>query len=100
MSPSEAPKTKAPKKGKSKNGRALQKAAGHVSHKHKHRNDSKEPWSCAFLVDNRLVDEDDSFLKSKDVRGGQVADAVGRALFLPKDMKVWQEKRSEHMLEN
>jgi hypothetical protein len=29
-----------------------------------------------------------------------VADAVGRALLLPKDMKVWQEKRSEHMVEN
>ena len=29
-----------------------------------------------------------------------MADAVGRALFLPKDMKVWQEKRSKHMLEN
>jgi hypothetical protein len=100
LSPSEAPKAKAPKKGKSKNGRALQKAAGHVSHKHKHRNDSKEPWSCAFLVEGRPVDEDDSVLKSKDVRGGQVADAVGRALLLPKDMKVWQEKRSEHMLEN
>ena len=52
LSPSEAPKAKASKKGKSKNGQALQKAAGHVSHKHKHRNDSKEPWSCAFLVDN------------------------------------------------
>ncbi len=29
-----------------------------------------------------------------------MADAVGRALLLPKDMKVWQEKRSEHMVEN
>ena len=36
LSPFEAPKAKAPKKGKSKNGRALQKAAGHVSYKHKH----------------------------------------------------------------
>uniref|UniRef100_A0A2N9JBB6 Uncharacterized protein n=1 Tax=Fagus sylvatica TaxID=28930 RepID=A0A2N9JBB6_FAGSY len=100
LSPSETPKAKAPKKRKSKNGRARQKVAGHVSHKHKHWNDSKEPWSCAFLIDNRPIDEDDSVLKSKDVRGGQVADAVGRALLLPKDMKVWQEKRFEHMLEN
>ena len=29
-----------------------------------------------------------------------MADAVGRALLFPKDMKIWQEKRSEHMLEN
>ena len=88
------------KKGKNKNGRALQKAAGHVSHKHKHRNDSKEPWSCEFYVKGRPVDEDDSVLKSKEVRGGQVSDAVGRALLHPKDMKIWQEKRSEHMVEN
>ena len=46
------------------------------------------------------MDEEDSVLKSKDVRGGQVVNTVGRALLLPKDMKVWQEKRSEHMLEN
>uniref|UniRef100_A0A2N9HR10 Uncharacterized protein n=1 Tax=Fagus sylvatica TaxID=28930 RepID=A0A2N9HR10_FAGSY len=100
LSPSEPPKAKAPKKGKSKNGRALQKAAGHVSHKHKHRNDSKELWSCKFYVEGQHVDEDDLILKSKEVQGGQVADVVGRALLLPKDMKIWQEKRSEHMLEN
>uniref|UniRef100_A0A2N9HXZ6 Uncharacterized protein n=1 Tax=Fagus sylvatica TaxID=28930 RepID=A0A2N9HXZ6_FAGSY len=100
LSPLESSKAKAAKKGKSKNVRALQKATGHVAHKHKHRNDSKEPWSCEFYVEGRPVDEDDSVLKSKDVRGGQVADAVGRALLLPKDMKVWQEKRFEHMLEN
>jgi hypothetical protein len=88
------------KRGKSKNGRALQKAAGHVSHKNKHRNDLKEPWSCEFYVEGRPVDENDSVLKSKEVQGGQVADAVGRALLLPKDMKIWQEKRSEHMVEN
>jgi hypothetical protein len=29
-----------------------------------------------------------------------VAEAVGKALLLPEDMKVWQEKRSKHMLEN
>jgi hypothetical protein len=29
-----------------------------------------------------------------------VADAVGTALLLPEDMKVWQKKRSKHMLEN
>uniref|UniRef100_A0A2N9HV42 Uncharacterized protein n=1 Tax=Fagus sylvatica TaxID=28930 RepID=A0A2N9HV42_FAGSY len=70
-SPSRLPKAKAPKKGKSKNDRALQKATG------------------------------DSVLKSgKGVRGGEVAKAVGKALLLPEDMKVWQEKRSKHMLEN
>uniref|UniRef100_A0A2N9HXI2 Uncharacterized protein n=1 Tax=Fagus sylvatica TaxID=28930 RepID=A0A2N9HXI2_FAGSY len=60
------------KKGKSKSARALQKAA----------------------------DERDSVLKSGSVRGGKVADAVGKALLLLEDMKVWQEKRSKHMLEN
>uniref|UniRef100_A0A2N9IZ18 Transposase (putative) gypsy type domain-containing protein n=1 Tax=Fagus sylvatica TaxID=28930 RepID=A0A2N9IZ18_FAGSY len=41
------------------------------------------------------------FLKSgRGVRGGQVAEAVGKALLLPEDMKVWQEKRSKYMLEN
>uniref|UniRef100_A0A2N9IHI8 Transposase (putative) gypsy type domain-containing protein n=1 Tax=Fagus sylvatica TaxID=28930 RepID=A0A2N9IHI8_FAGSY len=50
---------------------------------------------------NRAVDEGDSVLKSgKGVRGGEVAEAVGKALLLPEDMKVWQEKRSKHMLEN
>ena len=29
-----------------------------------------------------------------------MAEAVRKALLLPKDMKVWQEKRSRHMLEN
>ena len=29
-----------------------------------------------------------------------MAEAVGKALLLPEDMKVWQEKRSKHMLEN
>uniref|UniRef100_A0A2N9G3B9 Uncharacterized protein n=1 Tax=Fagus sylvatica TaxID=28930 RepID=A0A2N9G3B9_FAGSY len=100
-SPSQPPKAKAPKKGKSKNDRALQKAAGQVPQRHKHRNDSKQPWICAFLFDDRTVDEGDSVLKSgKDVRGGQVAEAVGKTLLLPEDMKVWQEKRSKHMLEN
>ena len=46
------------------------------------------------------MDEANSVLKNKEVRGGQVADAVGRALLFSKDMKVWQEKRSEHMVEN
>ena len=98
---SEPSKAKTPsKKGKNKNGRALQKATGHVSHKHKHRNDSKEPWKCEFYIKGWPVDEEDLVLKSKEVRGGQVVDAVGRALLLPKDMKIWQEKRSEQMLEN
>uniref|UniRef100_A0A2N9FM66 Uncharacterized protein n=1 Tax=Fagus sylvatica TaxID=28930 RepID=A0A2N9FM66_FAGSY len=100
-SPPRLPKAKAPKKGKSKNDRALQKAAGQVSQRHRHQDDSKQPWSCAFLLENRAVDEGDSVLKSgKGVRGGQVAEAVGKALLLPEDMKVWQEKRSKHMLEN
>jgi hypothetical protein len=29
-----------------------------------------------------------------------VSEAVGKALLLPEDMKVWQQKRSKHMLEN
>uniref|UniRef100_A0A2N9IA83 Uncharacterized protein n=1 Tax=Fagus sylvatica TaxID=28930 RepID=A0A2N9IA83_FAGSY len=73
-SSSRLPKAKAPKRGKSKNDRDLQKAT---------------------------VDEGDSVLKNgKGVRGGEVAAAVGKALLLPEDMKVWQEKRSKHMLEN
>uniref|UniRef100_A0A2N9G7V4 Uncharacterized protein n=1 Tax=Fagus sylvatica TaxID=28930 RepID=A0A2N9G7V4_FAGSY len=56
--------------------------------------------NCDFLVDGRAEDEGYSVLKSGDVRGGQVANTVGRALLLPEDMKVWQEKRSKHMLEN
>ena len=98
---SKLPKVKTPpKKRKGKSGRALQKAAGHVSHKHKHRNDLKELWKCEFYVEGRPVDEEDSVLKGKKLRGGQVADAIGKALFLPKDMKIWQEKRSAQMLEN
>jgi hypothetical protein len=46
------------------------------------------------------VDEDDSVVKGKEVRGGQVADAIGRALLLPKDMKIWQGNTSENMVEN
>ena len=100
-SPSRLPNAKAPKKGKSKNDRALQKAAGQVSQRPRHQDDSKQPWSCSFLLENRAVDEGDSVLKSgKSVRGGEVAEAVGKALLLPEDMKVWQEKRSKHMLEN
>jgi hypothetical protein len=29
-----------------------------------------------------------------------VVDAIGKALLLPRDMKVWQEDSSERMLEN
>ena len=29
-----------------------------------------------------------------------MAEAVGKVVLLPEDMKVWQEKRSKHMLEN
>uniref|UniRef100_A0A2N9HCE6 Uncharacterized protein n=1 Tax=Fagus sylvatica TaxID=28930 RepID=A0A2N9HCE6_FAGSY len=100
-SPPQPPKAKASKKGKSKHDRALQKAAGQAPQRHKHQNDPKQPWNCPFLLENRAVDEGDSVLKSgKDVRGGQVAEAVEKALLLPEDMKVWQEKRSKHMLEN
>ncbi len=38
-------------KGKNKNGRAFQKAIGHVSHKRKHRSGSKVPWSCEFYIE-------------------------------------------------
>uniref|UniRef100_A0A2N9I2P2 Uncharacterized protein n=1 Tax=Fagus sylvatica TaxID=28930 RepID=A0A2N9I2P2_FAGSY len=90
-SPPRLPKAKAPKKGKSKNDRALQKAAGQVSQRHMHQDDLKQPWSCTFLLENRTVDEGDSVLKSgKGVRGGQVAEVVGKALLLPKDMKAVQ----------
>uniref|UniRef100_A0A2N9FVY1 Glucose-methanol-choline oxidoreductase C-terminal domain-containing protein n=1 Tax=Fagus sylvatica TaxID=28930 RepID=A0A2N9FVY1_FAGSY len=69
-------KKKSPsKKGKSKSARALRKAAG-------------QPYTK------------DLVLNSGNVRNGQVADAVGKALLLPEDMRVWQEKRSKHMLEN
>ena len=101
MPPTEPPKAKSPsRRGKNKNGRALQKTVGHVSHKRKHRNDSKVPWSCEFYVGGRPIDEDGSVVKGKEVRGGQVADAVGRAFLLPKDMKIWQGNTSEHMVEN
>lgn len=99
--PTEPSKAKSPsKKRKSKNGRALQKTAGHVSHKRKHRDESKVLWSCEFYVEGRPVDEDDSVVKGKEVQGGQVPDVVGRALLLPKDMKIWQGNTSEHMVEN
>jgi hypothetical protein len=51
-------------------------------------------------VDSQPVNEDDSVWKSKDVRGGQIADAVGRALLLPKDMRAWQGNNSTQMIEN
>uniref|UniRef100_A0A2N9GE39 Uncharacterized protein n=1 Tax=Fagus sylvatica TaxID=28930 RepID=A0A2N9GE39_FAGSY len=38
--------------------------------------------------------------KSKDVKGGQIADVVGRALLLPKDMRAWQWSNSMQMIEN
>ena len=90
LPPTEPLKTKSPsKKGKSKNGRALQKAVGHISHKRKHHNnESKIPWSYKFYVEGRPVDEDDSVVKGKEVRGGQVANAIGRALLLLNDMKI------------
>ena len=93
--------TKSPsKKGKGKNSRAPQKATGHVSHKRKHQKELPAPWSCEFYVNDRLVNEDDSVWKSKDVRGGQIADTVGNALLLPKDMKAWKGSNSTQMIEN
>ena len=89
-----------PKKGKGKDNRALQKATGHVSHKRKRQKELPAPWKCEFYVDDRLVNEDDSVWKSKDVRGGQIADAVGSALLLPKDMKAWKGGNSTQMIEN
>uniref|UniRef100_A0A2N9I4R5 Transposase (putative) gypsy type domain-containing protein n=1 Tax=Fagus sylvatica TaxID=28930 RepID=A0A2N9I4R5_FAGSY len=43
------------------------------------------------FLKNRSVDKGDSVLKSgRGVRGGQVAEAVGKALLLPEDMKAVQ----------
>ena len=88
------------KKGKGKNSRASRKAISHASHKRKHQKDLPAPWNCEFYVDGRPVNKDDSIWKSKDVRGGQIADAVGRALLLPKDMKAWQGNNTTQMIEN
>jgi hypothetical protein len=100
-SPPQLSKAKSPKKAKSKNDRTPQKATGQIPQGRMRQDDLKQPWSCSFLLENRSVDEGDSVLKSgRGVRGGQVAEAVGKALLLPEDMKVWQEKRSKHMLEN
>uniref|UniRef100_A0A2N9GU44 Uncharacterized protein n=1 Tax=Fagus sylvatica TaxID=28930 RepID=A0A2N9GU44_FAGSY len=88
------------KKGRSKDSRTLQKAVGHVSHKRKHQKELPAPWQCEFYVDGRPVNEDDSVWKSKDVRGGQIADALGSALLLPKDMKNWKGNNSTQMIEN
>jgi hypothetical protein len=100
-SPAQPSKAKSPKKAKSKNNRALQKATGQIPQGCVGQDDLQQPWSCSFLLENRSVDKGDSVLKSgRGVRGGQVAEAVGKALLLPEDMKVWQEKRSKHMLEN
>jgi hypothetical protein len=51
-------------------------------------------------VDGRPVNENDSVWKSKDVRGGQIADAVGRALLLLKDVRSWQGNNTTQMIEN
>jgi hypothetical protein len=89
LAPTEPSMTKSPsKKGKDKNSRTPQKATGDVLHKRKHHKESLVSWSCEFYVDNRPVNEEDSVWKSKDVRGGQIVDAVGRALLLPKDMRA------------
>ena len=97
----EPPATKpSSKKGRSKDSRTLHKAVGHVSHKRKHQKQLPAPWQCEFYVDGRPVNEDDSVWKSKDVRGGQIADALGSALLLPKDMKNWKGNNSTQMIEN
>uniref|UniRef100_A0A2N9IHN5 Uncharacterized protein n=2 Tax=Fagus sylvatica TaxID=28930 RepID=A0A2N9IHN5_FAGSY len=38
--------------------------------------------------------------KRKKLKGGQIADAVGSALLLPKDMKSWKGNNSTQMIEN
>jgi hypothetical protein len=88
------------KKGRGKDSRTPQKAVGHVSHKCKHQKELPAPWQCEFYVNGRPVNEDDSFWKSKDVRGGQIADALGSAILLPKDMKNWKGNNSTQMIEN
>jgi hypothetical protein len=88
------------KRAKTNQPEIFKRPPGQVSQQLQHQKNPKEPWNCVFLVDGRPVDEGDSVLKSGNVRGGQVADAVGKALLLPQDMKVWQEKRSKHMLKN
>jgi hypothetical protein len=90
LPPTEPLKKKPPsKKGKGKSDRALQRTAGQAFQQLQHRNNPKEPWSYVFQVDGRPIDEGDSVLKSGNVRGGQVADAVRKALLLLEDMKVW-----------
>jgi hypothetical protein len=89
-----------PKKGKGKNSRTPQKATSHVSHKHKHQKELPPSWTCEFYVNDQPVNEDDLVWKSKDVRGGQIADAIGRTLLLPKDMRAWQGSNSTQMIEN
>ena len=88
-SPPQLPKAKSPKKAKSKNDRAPQKATSQILQGRMRQDDLKQPWSCSFPLENRSVDEGNSVLKSgRGVRGGQVAEAVGKALLLPEDMKV------------
>ena len=88
------------KKGKGKNSRTPQKATGDVSYKRKDQKESPAPWSCEFYMEGRPVNEGDSVWESIDVRGGQIADAVGRALLLPKDVRAWQRNNSAQMVEN
>ena len=92
-------------KGKSKDDRSIRKGESRVSHKRKHRNhnsgsSSREKWTCNFMVDGCLVDMEDSVMKNKDGHGGLVANAVGKSLLLSKDMKSWQENKSEHLIKN
>ena len=99
--PLQLSKAKSPKKAKNKNDRALQKTTGQIPQGRMRQDDLQQTWSCPFLLENRSVDEGDSVLKGgRGVRGGEVAEAVGKALLLLEDMKVWQQKRSKHMLEN
>jgi hypothetical protein len=39
-------------------------------------------------------------VKGKEVWGGQVADAIEKALLLSKDVMIWQEDSSERLVEN
>uniref|UniRef100_A0A2N9HBS3 Uncharacterized protein n=1 Tax=Fagus sylvatica TaxID=28930 RepID=A0A2N9HBS3_FAGSY len=52
------------------------------------------------MVEGRPVDRDDFIMKNKDGHGSLVANAVGKSLFLPKDMVSWQENNSERLIEN
>uniref|UniRef100_A0A2N9F0Y2 Uncharacterized protein n=1 Tax=Fagus sylvatica TaxID=28930 RepID=A0A2N9F0Y2_FAGSY len=57
------------------------------------------PASKGKSKDDRSICKD-SVMKNKDGHGGLVANAVGKSLLLPKDMKSWQKNKSEHLIKN